>query len=111
MTDNTRTIEAIPSAVVSAIQQHFHRVILERAAAHVEQHKVTLPDLSVYAKGQHAECWLPIPGMYGGFVYYFERGGEHALLVSESWSRVVEGSGQCHHITAEGSTLVKSGFV
>ena len=111
MTDIPFTIEAIPDAIVSAIQQHFHSVILERAATLVEQHKVSLPDLSVYSKGGNMERWLPIPGMYGGFAYYFERGGSQALLVSKSWSRVVDGSGQQHHITAEGSTLVQSGFV
>jgi hypothetical protein len=111
MTDIVRTIEAIPSAVVLAIQQHFHSVILGRAAVLVEQHKVTLPDLGVYAKGENEKRWLPIPGMCGGFAYHFERGGEQALLVSASWCRVVGGSGQRHHITAEGSALVESGFV
>ena len=104
--------EKIPQPMLLAIQQHFHSVILARAAALVEQHKVMLPDLVECAKGDSDKrCWLPIPGTYGGFAYCFSCGGEHALLVSESWSRVVGGSGQRHHITAGGSTLVESGFV
>ena len=52
-----------------------------------------------------------MPGMYGGFSYRWEGMGKRARLVVESWCRVVEGSGQRHEITAEGSRLVEEGFV
>jgi hypothetical protein len=55
--------------------------------------------------------WFPVPGMYGGFSYRLEAAGVEAKLVSESWSRVVGGSGQRHEVTSEGSRLVEEGFV
>mgnify|MGYP000945611205 CR=1 FL=1 len=57
------------------------------------------------------EVWFPIPGMGGGFNYWVEGEGEHIKLVTESWSRFVEGTGQRHEITATGSQLVDEGFV
>jgi hypothetical protein len=55
--------------------------------------------------------WFPVPGMYGGFSYRLESVGVEAKLVSESWCRVVGGSGQRHEITSAGSQLVEEGFV
>jgi hypothetical protein len=49
--------------------------------------------------------------MYGGFSYRLEGEGERAKLVTESWCRIVGGSGQRHEITAQGSKLVDTGFV
>jgi hypothetical protein len=49
--------------------------------------------------------------MYGGFSYRLESVGVEAKLVSESWCRVVGGSGQRHEITSAGSQLVEEGFV
>ena len=55
--------------------------------------------------------WLyRVPGMCGGFRLRWLSGGEQAKLESVSFSRVVEGSGQRHEITAEGSELVESGL-
>ena len=55
--------------------------------------------------------WFAVPGMYGGFAYklVFDE-GEYKLL-TESWCRVVEGSGQSHEITTSGITLTDEGFV
>jgi hypothetical protein len=36
--------------------------------------------------------------------------GVDALLISESWCRIVGGSGQRHEITKDGSRLVTEGF-
>ncbi len=47
------------------------------------------------------QMWFPVPGMYGGFSYRLESAGVEAKLVSESWCRVVGGSGQRHEITRE----------
>jgi hypothetical protein len=49
--------------------------------------------------------------MYGGFSYRLGAAGVEAKLVSESWCRVAEGSGQRHEITSAGSRLVAEGFV
>ncbi|MEO8184461.1 MAG: hypothetical protein ABI895_37100 [Deltaproteobacteria bacterium] len=93
-----------------AIERHFHAVIRERAAQQVEEHKLVLPDLAAFVLAAEPEAWFPVPGMYGGFRYYFDGDAEEPTLVTESWCRVVDGSGQRHTITTAGSALVCSGF-
>jgi len=70
-----------------------------------------LPELEVLLELDRPQMWFPVPGMYGGFSYWLESTGADAKLVSESWSRVVGGSGQRHEITSAGSRLVEEGFV
>ena len=101
----------IPSDTLSVIQHHFHDVIRDRAAKLIDENKVALPELSLLLMAKEPKAWFPIPGIYGGFSYWFEGDGEKTKLVTESWSRVVWGSGQRHEITAEGSSLVDEGFV
>jgi len=55
--------------------------------------------------------WFAVPGMTGGFSYRLVSDGVEAILISESWCRVVDGSGQRHEITSAGSRLVAEGFV
>lgn len=50
--------------------------------------------------------WFPLPGKYG-FHIELQRGG----LEVKSWCGLVEGSGQTHLVTPEGSVLVDQGFV
>jgi hypothetical protein len=104
-------VEPIPQATLLSIQRHFHAVIRGRAGALLHEHHVTLPDLTHHLASGNPKAWLPIPGMYGGFRYFFAHGGDRALLVSDSWCRIAGGSGQAHHITVLGSTLVEEGFV
>jgi hypothetical protein len=70
-----------------------------------------LPELAPLLTSDEPKAWFPIPGMSGGFSYWLEGQGEHAKLITESWSRVVGGSGQRHEVTAHGSHLVDTGFV
>ena len=94
-----------------AIERHFHAVIRARAAELIDRHQVVLPELAPLLIAAEPKAWFPVPGMYGGFSYWLEGEGRDAKLVSESWSRVVGGSGQRHEVTAEGSRLVEEGFV
>ncbi len=50
--------------------------------------------------------WFPLPGKYG-FHIELQRGG----LEVKSWCGLVEGSGQAHLVTPDGSVLVDQGFV
>jgi len=52
-------------------------------------------------------CRVPDPGMYGGSSITLVQDG----LDVESWSRVVGGSGQAHHITTDATALIDEGFV
>jgi hypothetical protein len=101
----------VPEDTLLAIEQHFHDVIRGRAATLIDEHNLTLPVLAPLLDVEEPKAWFPIPGMYGGFSYWLEGEGDQAKLVTESWSRVVGGSGQRHEITAAGSRLVEKGFV
>jgi hypothetical protein len=96
---------------LQAIERHFHEVIRGRAGKLIDQHNLKLPELASLLTIAEPKAWFPIPGMYGGFSYWLEGEGDQFKLVTKSWSRVVEGSGQRHEITIAGSKLVEEGFV
>lgn len=101
----------VPIGVLLAVQRHFHAVILGRIDQQLPEHRLRLPELEPLLELARPHMWFPVPGMYGGFSYRLESSGVGAKLVSESWCRVVGGSGQRHEITSEGSQLVEEGFV
>lgn len=97
---------------IAAIQKRFHELIRHRA---VEEGglrlEVELPVLSQEV-GDYAErLWFPVPGMSGGFAYQLVLEGDALVLRTESWCRVVEGSGQAHRITASATERIEEGFV
>ena len=101
----------IPEDTLLAIQQHFHNVIRGRAGDLLDEDGTVLPSLDQLLSEDESEAWFPVPGMYGGFRYWLEGKGPDAKLITESWSRVVGGSGQRHEVTSAGSRLVEEGFV
>ncbi|MBA3351110.1 MAG: hypothetical protein H0U23_01570 [Blastocatellia bacterium] len=104
-------MKRIPDDILSAIEQHFHGVIRGRAIQLIIEHKVSLPTLDPVPNPSGEPRWFGVPGFYGGFSYWFAAGGPAAILISESWSRIIGGSGQRHEITARGVTLIDQGFV
>ena len=101
----------IPLGVLSKLQSLFHEVIRGRIDRELPDHGLRLPELEPLLELDRPQMWFPVPGMYGGFNYRLESAGVETKLVSESWCRVVGGSGQRHEITSEGSRLVEEGFV
>jgi hypothetical protein len=101
----------VPIGILLKVQAHFHAVIRGRAEKEVQQHGLRLPELEPLLEFDDLRVWFAVPGMYGGFSYRLETEGVEAKLVSESWSRVVQGSGERHEITSAGSQLVAEGFV
>jgi hypothetical protein len=97
--------------VLSNVQAHFHAVIRGRAEHLVDEQRLRLPQLEPLLELDKPEMWFTVPGMAGGFSYRLESEGIHARLVSDSWCRMVGGSGQRHEITSHGSRLVDEGFV
>lgn len=96
-------------AGVQAIEEHFHALIRDRAGEFLAERPFELPELSHSIKPD-LKRWLSIPGLAGGFQYWFavgvgERDGEAKLIV-ESWNREVPGSEARHEITSEGSVFV-----
>jgi hypothetical protein len=101
----------VPIGVLLKVQSHFHDVIRARIDEQLPDHGLRLPELEPLLELDRPQMWFPVPGMYGGFSYRLESLGVEAKLVSESWCRVVDGSGQRHEITTEGGWLVAEGFV
>eukprot|EP01087_Luapelamoeba_hula_P004184 TRINITY_DN14125_c0_g1_i1.p1 TRINITY_DN14125_c0_g1~~TRINITY_DN14125_c0_g1_i1.p1 ORF type:complete len:108 (-),score=17.28 TRINITY_DN14125_c0_g1_i1:116-439(-) len=99
--------------VLPAIQQQLHNTILSRCAGVLKDNKdFEMPQLTTTAPGvgERNAVWCGVPGMYGGFNYWWADESK-TTLVAESWCRVVGGSGQRHEITTTGFKLVDEGFV
>ena len=111
MNTSSQPMREIPIELREAFERHFHALIRERAGQLIDEHGVELPALPQRIPFAQRKEWFPVPGMYGGFSYWFEGDGQATKLVTESWSRVVGGSGQRHEITSAGSTLIEKGFV
>jgi hypothetical protein len=101
----------VPIGILLKVQAHFHAVIRGRAEKEVQEHRLRLPELEPLLEFDDLRVWFAVLGMYGGFSYRMEAVGVGAKLVSESWSRMVQGSGERHEITSAGSRLVEKGFV
>ena len=96
----------VPLNTLHNIQQLFHATILSRAKDLIEKSALRLPELEPLLEISQPQMWFPVPGMYGGFNYWLDSEGNEAKLISESWCRVVGGSGQRHEITSNESRLV-----
>ncbi|MFC6742118.1 ankyrin repeat domain-containing protein [Methylobacterium tardum] len=103
----------VPLGVLTAMQHHFHAIIRGRVSDLVRKNALRLPELGPLLElSPEAEpIWFAVPGMYGGFSYQLRLDVPTPVLISESWCRVVGGSGQRHEITATGSRLIGEGFV
>lgn len=104
--------QKIPTDILQDLQNNFHDVIIGRAKEQVEENQLNLPELEPMLEYDSAcPFWFGIPGMFGGFKYWLENRWDSTLLISESWSYVVKGSGERHIVTPFGCTLVAKGFV
>mmetsp|Transcript_646 Transcript_646/g.776 ORF Transcript_646/g.776 Transcript_646/m.776 type:complete len:236 (+) Transcript_646:451-1158(+) len=103
----------VPEDVLQSIQEKFHDVVRERLGASKLLDNFRLPQLCVLLENPdeipRLDC--AIPGFYGGFYSTLHGSGGNVKLVTESWSRVVGGSGQRHEITGDSTELVSKGFV
>lgn len=101
----------IPLETLQKIQDHFHAIILGRTGDLVEESGLRLPELEPLLEIEKPQMWFRVPGMYGGFSYWLDGEGKNAKLISESWCRIVGGSGQRHEITSKEGKLVDEGFI
>lgn len=93
------------------LRTRFHKLIRQRAGNLIKKHRLQLPQLVGLESDPKNPSWFPVPGMYGGFKFWLIYEDDQPVIISESWCRVVEGSGQRHRITTDSIELVESGFV
>ncbi len=104
-------MQQIPEQTLLQIEHHFHELMRKRAGDLIDSQNLELPKLAPIANSEQEKHWFSIPGMYGGFSYWLELQETQVTLITESWCRVVEGSGQRHKITDQGIELLEKGFV
>lgn len=98
----------VPAETLAALERRFYLLIEDVSDGLASRQQLKLPQLEILTElSTGSEMGFPVPGMYGGFTFRLD---QDALIV-ESWWRVVQGSGQRHRITADGITLLESGFV
>lgn len=101
---------AAGGADILRIEQRLHTLIRSRVEAFDLATPRDMPHLQGLRATKKEPAWFPVGGMYGGFRYYFDSTRTHPRLVVESWSRVVGGSGERHHLTPTSTKLVGNGF-
>lgn len=101
----------IHNKTIKQIEASFHNLINERANKLIIKYNIKLPQLNSKQINLSKKMYFPIDGMYGGFSYWFELKNDNLELISESWCRVVGGSGQRHTINEDGYKLTDEGFV
>ena len=99
----------IPHKEVRILEKYFHELIYEITEGLVIENSLRLPQLEVLLELGEVCMWFPVPGMYGGFNFYFTNMNGDFKLVSESWSRIVGESEQKHEISLNGILLVDEG--
>ncbi len=101
----SRLLEGVPIALGKDAAMMFLQDAARHGGNYNDNSLVTLLDLD------GTKVLLMWDAEAGGFSYRLEVVGVEAKLVSESWCRVVDGSGQRHEITSTGSRRVAEGFV
>jgi protein-tyrosine phosphatase len=105
-------IRQIDARDLERIKDHFHNVIRGRIRNIPEiEGALRLPELTPLTEQSHACFWFPVPGMCGGFKFWLAPEETDPKLISESWCRVVDGSGERHEVTPVGARMVDKGFV
>lgn len=103
--------ENAPSSALAKVQELFHGLIRARARGGGISVPRKLPKLADAAGTAAEPAWFPVRGMYGGFAYWLDWQTREPELHSQSWSRVIAGSGQYHVITSKEIRLIDEGFV
>ena len=102
---------------LQAIQQNFIDLMYyrcrnaENCIKWLNENTAELPKITNKLSSLTEPEWIAIPGMYGGFSYGLIDRDSKPLLITDSWVRVVGGSGQSHEITPTGVTIVAEGYV
>ena len=95
-----------PVVVIQQFEAQLHDLMRERAGNLKAEHDLEPPALVGATPTNGNPCWFPVPGMYGGFRYWYESTDDPVRLICDSWCRISEGSEQRHEITVAGTRLI-----
>lgn len=128
-------IPQISDETLKKIQEHLNKLVIETAQGLFEPETIRFPDLAILREID--KIWMPIPGMYGVSRWFMTQSLWEALrlqwlnvtytyhitapqgfhiwfeghkLVTESFCRIMGGSGRTHNINADGVTMVAEGW-
>lgn len=117
LTDRQPSAKTFSDEDLAAIQSNFHNLMryrcrqAEDSLKWLDDNKDSLPVITNELLSKTDAEWFSVSGMYGGFAYgLFEREGG-PVLITDSWTRIVSGSGEQHEITPRNVELVAQGFI
>ena len=93
---------ASPRALVR-LERHFHAAMRQHAPRLVAP--LCLPQLEPLLEMERDKVFFPVPGMYGGFVFWLEVDGDRPKLLVDAWSRIVDGDSR-YEITSRSWSFV-----
>ncbi len=99
------------------IEKHFHNLMRYRCkdsnivTQWLNENASTLPKITNNLVNDPKVQWYAVDGMYGGYAYILVDRKGKPTLITDSWIRIVGGSGQQHEITQNKIQLVAKGFV
>jgi hypothetical protein len=108
--------EPVSETDLLAVQRNFYELMKYRCRnakavlKWLEDHEAELPKITNELFNETEPQWEPVPGMYGGFNYALFIKNGNPVLITDSWIRVVGGSGERHEITPNSVTLTLKGF-
>jgi hypothetical protein len=103
--------DTAPATDLDRVQSHFHELIRARAGERLGAEGASLPILAAGRGTEDEPIVFRVPGMSGGFKYWWDVSSPAPRLMSESWSETVPGSGQLHEVTPTGARLLGEGFI
>jgi len=99
---------------LAIIEANFHNLIRYRCRRAPESlvwlDQQELPKITNDLLQNKEIQWFPVAGMYGGFAYALFDYGE-PVIMTDSWSRIIGGSGEQHRVSVGEVRLVAEGFV
>ncbi|KAL0228382.1 hypothetical protein RCL1_004525 [Eukaryota sp. TZLM3-RCL] len=112
--DLLRPITPLELKFLPQLQTQLHMLMYERVGSLLSNVDFILPDLvELRSSGKltktYGDCFIPVPGMHGGFALFLIETPEDTLkLRSFSFNRVVGGSEQQHEISIDGYHSITS---
>jgi hypothetical protein len=89
------------------IQRHFHNLIKARTHQLSPRGTASLPSLDDIRQSSSAEGWLPVPGLFGGFMYRLDRHVSAPRLLVETRAGIRLELGPRYVITEAGVSAIE----